>query len=299
LAGLYPLLDYNRQTGGTWQSIANNADQSYYGVNNADVGQNLQTRLAQTPTVFSSGHLRELGGLYPNPWGRGALYVSLGGMLLAIFWHKKRARAHFFWLLVVAAMIAQSSFTATALWFTHFALVLPFLALLPPLSLEPWLKDGWARLLLGGLLAAFLALQLLSTASYHRALSQTGGLNTHSAAIYTLADTLDQSPPRRPIAALDWGIGPAVEMLTEGRQVPNEVFGYSWATDEGFEARLAPFLALDESLYVLHVEGETVFPRREAFFQAVAAAGREAFLVAIIPDKQGQGFYEIWATRGP
>lgn len=308
LIGVSPLLEYNRQSSGTFQSVFGNLDQSYYGVDNSDVGHNFKERLQQTPIVFESGHLGELGGLYPNPIGREWLYLSILACLIAAGLERAKRGIRLFLPLLVLLMIAQSSFTNTALWYTHFALVLPFMVMLGAVGADAILSVGSALvgraqsiahlrgIVVVGLLV-MLAYEVRSVAQYHHALTETGGLRTHSDSIYRLVDYLDDYPMGQPVAALDWGIGPAVDMLTEGHSVPNEVFGYGWEADVGFPARLAPFLALDQSLYVLHVDTQAVFPRREAFLQAANANQRQLVLLTTIPDGQGQPYFEIWQTQ--
>jgi hypothetical protein len=301
ILGMLPLIDYNAKTGGTFQNIFNNLDQSYYGVDNSNVVANFQERIKQAPTVFESSHLRELGGQFRNPWAREWLIVSGGACLLAAGLFRQKRGVRLFMVVMVLLMIAQSSFTSTALWFTHFALILPFMVMLGAVGaaavgdilrrmIPPHLAD-WVMV---GLVLAVMGSDALTAWRYHDALRQTGGIATHSAVIYDLADELDRLPPASPVAALDWGIGPAVTMLTEGRIVPNEVFGYDWTPDPGFPARLQPFFALDESLYILHVPSETTFPRREVFFQLAAENGRVLELYRTLTDRRGNPYFEIW-----
>jgi hypothetical protein len=301
--GVAPLLEYNRQSSGTFQSIFGNLDQSYYGVDNRDLGHNLSERLRQAPVVIESGQLWEWGGLYPNPIARELWLACILACLVAACVEQSKRGVRLFLPSLVALMTAQSSFTNTALWYTHFALMLPFMLMLVALGLDALLslaRRGVSKPLAMGVVALlallWMSYDVQSVAHYHQALARTGGLRTHSDAVYRLADYLGSYSFGQPVAALDWGIGPAVDMLTEGHSVPNEVFGYTWQADGGFTARLAPFLALDQSLYVLHVEGETVFPRRQEFWEAAQAAGRQPVLVTTIPDGQGRPFFEIWAA---
>lgn len=298
LLGLSPLIAYNLRSGGTLENIFINFDESYYGVDNSAVGANFRERLRQAPLVFGGGHLRELGGQFSNPLARAWLIGSGAACLLAGGLRREKRGVYWFMPLLVMLMVAQSSFTSTALWFTHFALILPFMVMLGAVGVlalgDVLARARGAHYITPLLVMLFFTFDLLNLYRYHDVLRQTGGINTHSAAIYALVEELDRLPPHSPVAALDWGIAPSVEMLTKGRITPNEVFGYTWQPDAGFAARLAPFFALEESLYVLHVEGETVFPRREAFFQAAAAQGRELALDHTIQDQSGNPYFEIW-----
>jgi len=283
--GMAPLLAYNGQTGGTFANIFTNLDQSYYGVDNADFGANLRERLRQAPTVFESSHLRELGGQFKNPWARAWLLLALGACGVGAVRGRAWRGVRLFVPLLVLLMLLQSCFTSTALWFTHFALILPFMVMMGGVGAAALGRWGAA------LVALMLVFELLVVGRYHAVLRQTGGIDTHSAAIYELAATL---PEGQPIAALDWGISPAVQVLTAGRVVPDEIFGYAWQADPGFAARLQPYLLADDAVLVLHVPQQTIFPRRELFLQLVAETERKAVLQQTIYDQRGAAYFELW-----
>lgn len=304
LLGLAPLIHYNLKAGGTLDNIFNNFDQSYYGVDNANVGENFQERLRQAPLVFESGHLRELGGLFHNPIARVWLIVSGVACLIAAAAFREKRGMHLFLPLMVLLMIAQSSFTSTALWFTHFALILPFMVMLGAVGavslvdlLASRLGKKPAQILVMAWVVLMLAYDARTLANYHRALRETGGLATHSSAIYALADRLDTQSQATPIVALDWGISPAVGMLTQGRVMPAEIFGYQWEADGGFTARLAPYLDTQDTLYILHVPDETVFPRRDPFLAAVRDAGKESILIETIFTPTNTPYFEVWLVH--
>ncbi|MBZ0308628.1 MAG: glycosyltransferase family 39 protein, partial [Anaerolineae bacterium] len=253
LLGLSPLITYNLKSGGTLDNIFGNFDQSYYGVDNRNVRENFTERVRQTPLVFESGHMWELGGQYPNPLARGWLYLSAGACLAAAVLMREKRGVRLFIVLIVVLMVAQSSFTSTALWYTHFALILPFMVMLGavgalaladviraavhkrfrPMGVFTGLKPGVEsiQVMIAVLVMVVFSLDALSTWNYHHALRETGGLGTHSDAIYRLVDKMKTLPPHAPVAALDWGIGPVTETLTEARIVPNEVFGYGSLTE--------------------------------------------------------------------
>jgi hypothetical protein len=131
---------------------------------------------------------------------------------------------------------------------------------------------------------------------YHQALAASGGLADHSDASYHLAYHLRYNGMGAPVA-LDWGMDAPVRYLTAGTVTPIEIFGYASpaAPDEGFAARLAPFLDNPDNRYLLHAPGATVFAgRREAFLAHVAARGAEATLEASFGQRDGTPIYEIW-----
>jgi hypothetical protein len=143
-------------------------------------------------------------------------------------------------------------------------------------------------LAVGGLWARDVAV----TVDYHRALNASGGLGPHSDAVYRLADYLE-SNGEAAVAAMDWGFGPQVKMLSGGRVAPQEIFGYTWEPDEGFSDRLGAVTADPAALFVFHFPQETIFPRREAFDSFIAAQGWQAEQIAVISRRDGGPVFEI------
>ena len=301
LIGLAPLAQYNLQTGGTFASVGDNLNTSYYGVNNADIAGNLRVRLGQLGDVISGrDHLSYLGGSFHNPLWPWMLGAAAAVILLHALW-TRRAGSSLWVLALLALAVAQSSFTVSGLFATHFAILAPFW----PMVMGAALTLRWERINRGYALERFatgprrgrLATALravavvmvallwvrdaTSTLAYHQRLHLVGGTSSHSDAVYRLIHVLREHAGR-PVYAMDWGFAPQVRMLTREAIVPQEIFGYTWEPDEGFGARLDEALAQPGALFVFHAESDTVFPRRAAFEAAVAAQGMEVESVALL-----------------
>ena len=273
---LVPLCLFNLQTGGTWVALLGNLTRSYYGVNNLAFWPNLSLRLTQFRSLLEGSHLWYLGGIFANrlyPFLLGFCFV---GLLPCAFFGAGRGRARkaLFPFLLLLFVLLQSCFTVSALWVTHYAVILPFIPLAVAASADFVLRRsaGWGRALTLMALVALLLGELRVDIRYHRALAASGGHSTHSDAVYALASYLDEGGLSSPLA-MDWGIAAPVQFLTEGRVNPIEVFGYQWEADEGFGRRLEPFLESPDSIYIFHGPEETVFRRWEAFEEAVRGKG--------------------------
>ncbi len=314
LLPLLPLLLFNLTTGGTFASFGGNLHESYYGVNNADVVGNLPVRWAQLVQSLRGEQFWYLGGIFANPL---APWLA-GGVLLAGLWRNWR-RVLGPLLLTLAAFLC-SLFTVSDLFITHFVLLQPLVVACVALALSVWLDApprgeevtdflimrqprggrNWRRsvpiLLVGGVVVTWLAGDIRASLQYHRALAQSGGLADHSDASYQLAYYLQTNGLGAPIA-LDWGMDASVRYLTAGAVTPIEIFGYASPAgpDDGFLARLTPFLANPDNTYLLHAPGATVFQgRREAFLAEVAALDQEAQLEAQFTQRDGTPLYELW-----
>jgi hypothetical protein len=284
LLGCWPLLVYNLQTGGTLLSISGNAATSYYGVNNLAFGSNLIERGQQFFTLLNSGHLWYLGQVITNP-SAPVLFVA---MILAIVVFATRrqltpkrvdndqfspTKIVFFPLLVIALIIVASIGTVSALWITHFAILMPWPALAIAIGtwyliqnrvdLPPSLRRAVTGAVWGGL-ALLAALNLLVVVNYHRALSVSGGLSAHSDAVYDLSRWLDDNA-RGVVVAMDWGLAAPVVYLTNGRVNAVEVFGYQWQTDAELTERLQGFIGQPEALYLWRAPEEIIFDRSNQF----------------------------------
>jgi len=277
LAGCWPLLLYNLQTGGTFINISQNAQTSYYGVDNAAIGPNLLTRLGQLGVTLNGGHLWYLGKVMQN-W-TGVILLGILLILVIITIRKNSTplptplppfKVALFPMLVIGLVILFSVATVSALWVTHFAILMPWPALALavggwylsrlPLPIMPKLKQSalWGAVLLLTLTS------LLTTLRYHRSLTESGGLSTHSDAVYDLSLWLADNA-RGPVIAMDWGLAAPVTYLTGGRVTPVEIFGYGWQPTPQLTDHLADIIAQREALYLWRAPDEIIFDRSREF----------------------------------
>jgi len=304
LAGLLPLVIYNIQTKGTFSTLTGNLSSSYYGTSNLAFAANLATRLTQFKAVLNGGHLWYLGGIFTNdlyPF----LFVSVGLACIPVVLWKARCewRRVAFPFLMLTFMILASCFTISALWSTHYAILVPFLPLAMAGALDLLVRyvmpseAGPIRRFLPGLvmflvLVALAAGDLRVDLCYHQALARSGGYAAHSDASYQLARYLQERGLASPLA-MDWGIDAPVQFLTLGAVHPIEIFGYEWEPDEAFAERLARFLPNPDNLYIFHSPGETVFHRRQAFDRLVLAAGKVSRVEKVILDRSGKSLFVL------
>lgn len=308
---LLPLIWFNLQTGGTFASIGGNLGESYYGVRNSNIAANLVVRVGQVGTLLVGDQFWYLGGVYANrlaPWL--ALVVLITG--LARDWRLLAIP-----LALLGMAVGASVFTVSDLFITHYALLQPLVLAIAGLAMAggsgvPSPADGArpegssragerpplgiSQLLIGAVFVAWVASDLASTVFYHRALAQSGGLADHSDASYHLAYHLRYNGMGAPLA-LDWGIDAPVRYLSQGAVTPIEIFGYASpaAPDDGFAARLAPFLENPDNVYLLHSEGATVFAgRRESFLEAATRAELRPVLERTFAQRDGMPLFELW-----
>jgi len=304
LLPLLPLIWFNVQTGGTLASIGGNLGESYYGVQNSDIGANLVVRAGQVRTLLTGEQFWYLGGVHANrlaPWL--ALIVLIVG--LACNWRLLAMP-----LALLGLAVGASLFTVSDLFITHYALLQPLVLAIAGLALAGGFgarhdtttqagRVSWPtlrRLSIGAVLAVWVATDLAGTVFYHRALAQSGGLADHSDASYHLAYHLRYNGMGAPLA-LDWGIDASVRFLSQGTVTPIEIFGYASldAPDAEFTERVAPFLENLDNVYLLHSEGATVFAgRRESFLAAAGQAGLTPVLERTFVQRDGTPLFELW-----
>ncbi|MBI1295905.1 hypothetical protein GC175_13205 [bacterium] len=298
---LMPLVIFNVQTGGTFQSIGGNLGQSYYGVDNLAIASNLPVRLGQLLESLRGGQFWYLGGIHANPvapwiWGTlvfVALILPRARRLVAVP------------VLLLASAVALSLFTVSDLFITHYALIQPVAVALTGLSLVGLFetvklspRPAMAIPLVTVVLSTWLILDVAATVNYHRDLARSGGLADHADAGYHLAYHLQYNGMGAPIV-LDWGMEAPVRFLSRGSVRPIEIFGYESpiAPDEGFAARLRPFLAESHNVYLLRAPGQAVFQgRREVFLAESARLGKTPIQIATFTQKDGTPLFEIWRT---
>lgn len=327
ILGLAPLILYNLKTAGTWASVSGNLTTSFYGVNNLDLPRNLATRVDQLRAVLAGrDHLWYLGGSFGNPATEWAIVVAAGVILWRALARRSASRGPLAVVLFTLFAFLQSIFTVSGLFPTHLAVLIPFFPLIIALGADglivdvltartrghkgtknhnlgvlvsSWLGGSagrWAKrisLLLALPIGGLITRDVWADVNYHRALARTGGLNSHSDAVYALAAYIDQTSNPGPVLALDWGMAPVVRFLTAGRVAPDEIFGYSWEPDAEFDARLAVALDDQHALFILHWPQETIFPRREAFEEALAGRGLRAVTVRTFSRRDGAPIFDV------
>ncbi len=297
LLPLTPLILFNLRTGGTLASVFGNLGRSYYGVDNSAYLANLGTRLTQVGSLLRGDHFWYLGERYANPW---AVWLAIALLVLGLLaWAGMRVPgrhvlpAFVLSLALLAFMVAQSAFTVSDLFITHYAILLPLVPLTAGLAFgAAWQNLGSAdfsrqverlKPFLPGLallvVLAWAGSDAWTTLRYHRILSITGGYGAHSEAIGRLAGYLAEKGYTAPVM-LDWGIDAPVRFLTAGRVNPIEVFGYDRldAPDPGFADRIAPWLADNNTVFVGPAPERAVFRGRVEAMAALASQHNRLWL---------------------
>ncbi len=326
LLPLAPLIWFNVRTSGTLIAIFGNLGRSYYGVDNAAYLPNLLTRLQQIVTLLRGDHLWYLGGVFANGWApwlaAGLLVWALGRLIVT-----RRFASFLIPLALLLLIVAQSAFTVSDLFITHYALLLPLIPLTVGLAIScrqsvvvggqsagvshqesvnsrqqsaagvhSSLVTRYSLVVPALFLLAWFGGDLWTTARYHRALAETGGHAGHSDAINRLAAYLDQGGLSAPLA-LDWGMDAQVRFLTAGRVNPVELFGYAGldTPDPSYTNRIAPFLANPANLYLAHAAEQTVFRGRvEALAMLAQAQGRTLREEARFAERSGRPLFVVY-----
>ncbi len=223
-------------------------------------------------------------------------------------------------LAITGLIVAQSAITISGLWSTHLLILLPLpqmvvaafatavLRRVPAVRLDHWhwRNPGTGipgpvsrvlRLTVVLVLTVLVSLDLLVDWSYHADLARTGGATTFSDAIYSLADYLQAQPPGTHVVAMDWGFRRPIQLLTQERVDPVEAFGLQNPAPPSFYQTLRSLLAQPDTLYLFHTREGAAYPRHDAFFAEVAAAGKHAVLVSTFYHRDGKPVYEVYTVR--
>ncbi len=291
--GMLPLIGYNFQTGGTFKNIGQNAATSYYGVDNSAVLPNLLTRLGQVMTLLDGGHFWYLGGVFRNP----LLPVIFGMALLAAGWlavRRRNPRAIIAFVIIFLVAV-ESIVTVSALWITHFAIIMPFPAIALAATGAELRRTFPRQTAITPILLALLALAVVSdgatTVRYHRALTVSGGLGDHSDAVYDMADWLTEHAGGRTVVAMDWGLSAPVTFLTGGTVTPVEVFGYNWGDVRRFDAIIGKHLQPHGAIFLWRAPDIIIFDRSPAFKSLYQPQNLEEDILAAFYDRSGTPLY--------
>lgn len=304
-AGLAPLVLYNLLSGwATLRTVSSSATETYLGQNNTEVLRNLVVRLGQAADVVRSGdHLWYLGGTFRNDIALGSVLIAL--VILALAALREGWRAALLVPFLALAAIAQSCFTISALWPTHFAVATPLPAMIFGIAVDRVFRwTSWRRLgtRLGRTLVmvaavAVVASQAATSWQYRNAVVASGGLSFHSASIYDLSRFLDGRTEHA--VALDWGLAAPVEYLSGGGRDVEELYQYQPGAPGLAEALRPRFDTRGDDLYITHATNAEAFPQREAFLGIVAQSGRWAERVDTFMGRNGNPEIEVWRVRRP
>ncbi len=332
LLPLTPLIIFNLRTEGTFTAVFGNLGHSYYGVNNRAYLSNLNSRWFQLGALLRGDFFwylgQAFGDLYATTIFAGLVAAGLLAGLVGLVRSDRGATASqtgletlLLPLALLALIIAQSAFTVSDLFITHYVLLLPLVPLSAGIAVAVIHQALWpagqaagdrslaiarpspASFARGALLLPVLAAavfwgraDLQITLKYQWAVGVSGGAGDHSDAINDLAGYLALRAPGAPLA-LDWGMDAPVRFLTVGRVNPVEVFGYASLTgpDDGFSARLAPFLDNPANLYIAHSPQNTVFHGRVEALSALAEArGFTLHPEAEFRERSGRPLYIVY-----
>ncbi len=293
LLGMWPLIIYNLQTGGTFKSVGQNAATSYYGVDNTAVLSNLATRLGELVALLNGGHFWYLGDIYTNNFFPVIFALAFIASVWLALKHKKTTGLIPF--VVIGLVVVESIITVSALWITHFALIMvwPAIALAATGSdlVRQLPRPAWLKIALPVILALLVATDATTTWQYHRALTTSGGLSGHSDAIYDEVAWLARHAAGRPVVAMDWGLSAPVTYLTAGRITPIEVFGYNWGDSSRFDEIIAPHLRPQAAIFLWRAPDEVIFDRSGDFKALYRPLNLEENILEAFYERSGRPVY--------
>jgi hypothetical protein len=128
---------------------------------------------------------------------------------------------------------------------------------------------------------------LYSLLRYHQALAESGGLSTHSDAVYELSDWLN-AQAEGPVIAMDWGLAAPVTYLTHGRMTPIEIFGYAWEPTPNLDSQLVSFIQQPSTLYLWRSPDEIIFDRSQKFKALYRPLDLEETIEAAFYERSGR-----------
>ncbi len=305
--GMAPFLLYNLYTGGaTLDVVQRSAGQTYLGADNRAVLHNLGERLFQAVDVVRSGdHLWYLGGTFPNMLAVLSVFGAVVVLGIACFDRRSEGWELLLFIPFLAlAVIVESCYTISALWPTHFAVAVALPAMIFGLGMrqvDDWIRQrgkGWrqaGQVALGIVGVVVVTAQGVTDVQYLRAVTSSGGLSFHSASIYDLSRFLQTQHEH--LVALDWGIAPQVEYLTDEQTKVEEVFNYHPELSTFGDELQQRFKR--KELYITHADNQEAFKARAVFLKAVAASGHWAERVSTINGLRGNPELEVWRVRLP
>ena len=138
-----------------------------------------------------------------------------------------------------------------------------------------------------------LYMNLATDWQYHGLMKNTKGDGTWSAAIYSLADTLETHYKDRPIRLMDWGFGNPLYLLSAGRLQLHEDSWKFRTTSEPSE-KLIRLVSDPINVFIVHSAPHIIYPTAyAALYRAAWQAGVSVKTKRPIFDSRGNEMYTI------
>lgn len=302
--GAAPLIWYNVVSGATVETLGRNLVTTDYGVNNLDIARNMAAAWETFGILLNGSYFWYQGGPFAND-----LYLPVflacaaGAVAMAAVRIRTDRKPLLGVALVIALILAQSSVTVSGHWATHLYILYP----LPQLVMGLFavrVAGLWrvlpARVLGLSLAVAAVALPVVGDVyvdyQYQATMNDTRGVASASNAIYRLADYLDTNRIVRP-KAVDWGFSKNIQILTEGRVNPEEIYGFGRQAGDVFVGEVRKHLANPANLYLFHSEQSTVYPRLEVFLREAGALGKKVNVEQVFYQQDGVVVYLLVSAR--
>ncbi len=302
--GCAPLLWYNLVSGATFETLRRNLVTTDYGVNNLNIADNLAAAWRTFGILLNGSYFWYQGGPFSNDV---YLQVYLAGAVAAMGLAALRYRQYVRPLVLVVALtgliIVQSSVTVSGHWATHLFITYP----LPQLAIATgavlacrfWCEKGQTA---GAFVTAALVVLPLAGGDlwvdyqYQATMNDTRGLATASNAIYRLADYLQAEGITRPLA-VDWGFAKNLQILTQGRVNPREIYGFGRQGGDVFVGEIRKYLADPNNVYLFHSGESTIYPRLDVFRQELTRLGRTLQVDKVFYQQDGVLVYMLLSAR--
>jgi len=300
---------YNLRTWGTVRTLAKNLITTDRGVNNLDFFRNLLTEIEAFLVLIKGSWFGFYGGSFSNNLYPVVFCISVVGLAFLLFgrWSRLRwpkAKAYktkaLFLFSMLALILVQSCFTVSGA--THLLIMLPLPQLVIALFMDMLYQVITPRVLPSALMAVvFLALtaqDLRVDFQYYQALQRSGGLGRFSDAIYELAEYLEDNHITSPLA-VDWGFKNNIQILTQGRVNPIEIFQYSWNPNEEFFKEVSRRIKDPNNRYLFYAREFASFDRYDAFERIVREANKVVQLEKVFYQRDGKPVYYLYRVIAP
>ncbi len=234
-------------------------------------------------------------------WGWTLTIIAVIGLLLFTFTEYRLNWRRWTWLTMptmTLLILLQIFLIPRPVWVHHWIGIYPFPQLMIALFFvvvlgravrEPRLLTWFGSLVI----AASVFVNLTMQSGYQQLLTETGGTQGWSDAIYALSDRLQSDYADRDIQLLDWGIGHQLLFLSGGKLRTREPF---WAQMNDIVPQPALLAAIRDrkNVFVAHTMPQMFFPKtRQALDAAAQQTGLHVKVHHVFNERSGKPLFEI------
>lgn len=274
--------------------LINNLGTTWMGHSNLNFCDNILIRINTFKILLEGSAFTELGNTYHDYFFIFLFIAAFFMLTCSLFLSNSKKILNIenteklkikFILLIILIVLGVSIFTVSILSPYNLLIILPFCMM----TVAKFLESIPKKKIMFVILIIAVLMNIYVIYNYYGSLEKSGGVGTFSDAIYPLTDYLEENNIENPIA-VDWGFKYNLQVLTDQRINPIEVFSYAGinVTNVYFVSNLKQCFTNPDNVYLFHSPQYTQYIRYWAFEELAHGMNKSIVLKKTFYQRDGR-----------